>query len=104
MHGALFHEQIGEAGQNILTALSTYISREQNPLLKYQLCLRLLGIANFNEGADPYQSMNAVRFLRNKFVHFKPTWAAESEETEWTKSFEVDFYFAKFLTFIRIDI
>lgn len=49
-------------------------------LAKYQLVLAVCGKDQFDKGAEPYQSADALIDLRNAVVHFKPEWGDELAE------------------------
>jgi hypothetical protein len=72
--------QMNPGGRAVLVKL--LLERRRRILEKYQKVLALRGRKPFEEGSEPYQSVDILIKLRNELVHFKPEWHDEQNKHE----------------------
>lgn len=61
-------------------SVAVELLEKESILGKYQKVLALRGLEAFDQGSEPYQSVDVLIKLRNALVHFKPEWHDEQIE------------------------
>lgn len=66
--------------RDFLEPLSEIVDRQSCPA-RFNVILHLLGKAQFDKGAEPYQSVALIVRLRDELVHYKSLWGNDMEST-----------------------